>query len=177
MATTKPRITITLEPKQHELLQRLAAQRNVSMSSLVSELVEAVEPSMRRVSSLMDRASKAPEMVREGIVDAVERAEQLLTELAGPSLRQRDLFDRALAEARKREAKEAGKHAPAARQDAPGAVPGRGGGVQRASAGARSLGPRRKLGAVSDPRPVTTGVRSGSNPPALGRSRSGKGGQ
>jgi hypothetical protein len=78
MPTTKPRITITLDPRTHEVLSRLSAAGGESMSSLVTQFVEVAVPSMERLVVVLERARTAPQEARAGIAAAVERAEREL---------------------------------------------------------------------------------------------------
>ena len=50
MATNKPRITITLTERQHEVLSSISRHSGKSMSSSVSELVEAALPVFERMA-------------------------------------------------------------------------------------------------------------------------------
>jgi uncharacterized protein (DUF1778 family) len=85
MATNKPRITITLEPEQYELVRELARMNDQSMSSVVVELVQAIQPTIERVVN----AGRAFEQLSDDMKDKIranfEGAEQrimpALTEL------------------------------------------------------------------------------------------------
>lgn len=92
MPTTKPRLTITLEPHAHEVLSRLAAANHQPMASIVTELLEAAIPSMERVVAIVERASTASQEVRDGVVAAVERAERELMPALVAAVGQSDLF-------------------------------------------------------------------------------------
>lgn len=92
MATTKPRINVTLEPHRYALFRRLAALQGVSMSSLVSELLDVVAEPMGRVCVVLEAAKTAPESVRKGLRAAVDRAEAQLMPKALETLDQFDLF-------------------------------------------------------------------------------------
>ena len=48
MATTKPRITVTLDEGVYETLKGLSDLQGVSMSSIVSELLRTVDPVQRK---------------------------------------------------------------------------------------------------------------------------------
>ena len=92
MATTKPRINVTLEPHRYDLFKRLAALQGVSMSSLVAELLDAVAEPMERVCVVLEAAKTAPESVRKGLRAAVDRAEAQMMPHALETLDQFDLF-------------------------------------------------------------------------------------
>lgn len=163
MATNKPRITITLETAHHAVLQRIAAQQKRSMSSVVSDLVGTVVPSMQRVASLFDRVERARESILPGLVAGVDRAEQRIIDLVGPSLAQKDLFDRARDAAG---AEDARRQAPPVKSRHA---------VSPEAAGVRPARPKheggRGAGAARgrDPRPVNTGVRSRVKPAQIKR--------
>src|SRR5579884_1995976 len=77
MATTRPRITISLEPRQRELLGRLAKANRVPMSRTVVDLLEAVEPYLERAATLVERASQLRgKGIGRELVASLERAEQ-----------------------------------------------------------------------------------------------------
>lgn len=58
MATTKPRITISLEKHAYEVLGRLAKANKQPMSRIVSELLDATLPYMERAVVLVEQAAK-----------------------------------------------------------------------------------------------------------------------
>lgn len=78
MATDKPHITVTLTPAQYDLLKQLGALNKQSMSAIVSELVEAVEPSLARALEVMLTALTASAEVRENLVRSMAVAEAQL---------------------------------------------------------------------------------------------------
>lgn len=92
MATSKPRITITLEPHRHELLRRLAAHQGVSMSSIVVDLLETVAPVLERVCVAIESAKKAQDSVRVNLVRMAEESEQAVQPLLAQAMGQLDIF-------------------------------------------------------------------------------------
>lgn len=95
MATTKPRITISLDPKQHALLSRVATQQNKTMSIVIGELLQAVAPSFERMCVLKEQAAKSNDVVLGGLSRSVQRAQDVMEDLLGPSIPQLNLFERA----------------------------------------------------------------------------------
>lgn len=100
MATTKPRITITLPPHTHEVLARFASASGNSMSQVVSGFVDLAVPSLERLVVVMERARTAPEEVRAGLIAAFERADrdvmpQVLAAAAQGEMFLGDLADKA----------------------------------------------------------------------------------
>ena len=92
MPTAKPRITITLEPRNHEILSRLSAAGGESMSSLVSQFLELALPSMERLVVVLEQARAAPEEARAGLAAAIERADRTLLPALTAAVDQRDMF-------------------------------------------------------------------------------------
>jgi hypothetical protein len=92
MSTTKPRITVTLEPHAHEVLSRLSAASGDSMSQIVAGFVDLAVPSLERVVVVLERAKAAPEEVRAGLSAAIERADRQLMPTLVNALDQTDLF-------------------------------------------------------------------------------------
>ena len=92
MATTKPRITVTLEPRTHEVLARLAAVSHKSMSSIVAQFVDVSAPSLERVVVVMERAKAAPKETLDGVAASVERASRDVIERLQAAMGQADMF-------------------------------------------------------------------------------------
>lgn len=92
MSTTKPRITVTLEPRTYEVLSRLSAAGGDSMSALVSQVVEVAVPSLERVVAILERAKTAPKEALAGLSAAIDRAEQQLLPALMEAQGQTDLF-------------------------------------------------------------------------------------
>lgn len=135
MATTKPRINVTLEQHRYDLFKRLAALQGVSMSSLIAELLEAVAEPMERVCVILEAAKKAPGSVKEGLQVAVARAETALLPKAMEALDQYDLF----------------------MGDVSDAIRAAGGPDVRGEGAVRARSAAGRPAAVADPRPVTRG--------------------
>lgn len=138
MATTKPRINVTLEQHRFELFKRLAALQGVSMSSLVAELLETVAEPMERVCVVLEAAAKAPGDLKTGLRAAVDRAEAGLLPNARAVMGQFDMFLGECGDAIASSG-DAGRERSAEASDAPSARPA----SDRAAA--------------KDPRPVTRG--------------------
>ena len=92
MATTKPRINVTLEPHRYAMFKRLSALQGVSMSALIGELLEAVAEPMERVCVVLEAAAKAPGDLKAGLRSAVDRAEATLMPSALKAIDQFDMF-------------------------------------------------------------------------------------
>lgn len=79
MATTKPRITVTLEDDVYETVKGMAEAQGCSMSAVVSELLTAVNPAQKRVLKAVQRAASLTAKQREKTVQQLERAEQQIS--------------------------------------------------------------------------------------------------
>jgi hypothetical protein len=92
MSTSKPRITVTLEPRTHEVLSRLSAAGDQSMSSIVAQFVEVALPSLERVVVVLERAKAAPQETLDGVASAYERAGRDLIKRLQAGIGQGDMF-------------------------------------------------------------------------------------
>lgn len=73
MATTKPRITISLEEQDYAVLKRLYTLNGVPMSRTVSELVAMLTPVLGRMADNLEAVAKADEETRQKIVESLEK--------------------------------------------------------------------------------------------------------
>lgn len=67
MATTKPRVQVTLDPEMYAVLRDLAALNRQSLSAVISELLHAVAPTVYRVVE----AGRRFQALSEGMQDQV----------------------------------------------------------------------------------------------------------
>lgn len=74
MPTTNPRVSITLSPSDLAVLDRFAAASGTPRATVLSELVSTVLPELARAAELMELATQAPAMVREGLVAGLRAA-------------------------------------------------------------------------------------------------------
>lgn len=143
MATDKPRITITLEPEQYEVLHRMAKVQGGSMSRIVTDLLGEVAPILGRVADAMEAAQKAQQGMKATIRAATEQAERDMQPLVATVLGQFDYFATEL----ERIASTDKGSSPDSRRRGTGTGPARPGAAAAPDA--------------RDPRPVITGVRTG----------------
>lgn len=68
MPTLNPRVNVTLSPSLDSLITQLAGLERVSKSSVLRELLEAAEPSLRQAVALMEAAKGASAEARKQIV-------------------------------------------------------------------------------------------------------------
>jgi len=131
MATSKPRITVTLTKRQHEVFQSLSASSGQSMSSLIGEIIEVSMPTFERMAATFQKLKASQDHERSKIAQALDEAQSALEPIALAAVGQFDLFL-----GRVEAAADAGRvsaHAPA---------PASGGGTQPPSAN-RGVTPRK----------------------------------
>lgn len=87
MATSKPRVTVTLEQDVYDTLRSLATLQERSLSSLIAETMSMVHPVNQRVLDIAIRATKAQEQSRESFRKSLNQAENAASQMAG------DLFE------------------------------------------------------------------------------------
>lgn len=91
--TKKPRITITLEPHQREVLARVAKANGVPSARIVSDIMDAVTPYLERVVVVVEQAAKLKgKSIAAPLVRALGRAEGRAIQLHEDVLGQVDLF-------------------------------------------------------------------------------------
>jgi hypothetical protein len=92
MPTMNPRVAITLPPYRHALLKRMAKLQGVSMSSMVSNLLDEFYPVLERVCVALEMAQKAQESSRDGLRRAADKALEEIQPLLAASMQQFDMF-------------------------------------------------------------------------------------
>lgn len=92
LATTKPRITVTLDPHAYEVVSRLSKANGESMSAIVTGLVDLAVPSFERVVVMMERAASASEEVKAGMRAALDRADKDVLPHMVAAVGQGDMF-------------------------------------------------------------------------------------
>jgi hypothetical protein len=92
MATTKPRITVTLDEGVYETLKGLSELQGVSMSSIVSELLSTVDPVQRKVLQAMRHAFALQGSAREDFAAQLDRANDQAEAMALPLFEALDGF-------------------------------------------------------------------------------------
>lgn len=92
MATTKPRITITLTDRQHEILRSLSGSSGQSMSSYVVEFLDMALPTLERMAVAMQAISQSKEAQIGRIRKQLDEAQAVFEPLAALAVSQFDLF-------------------------------------------------------------------------------------
>lgn len=96
MATTKPRITVTLNQDQYQVLQTISAASGQSMSGVLVEFIQAALPTFERMAATFVRAKQAVQVDRARVTQALDEAQAALEPLALAAIDQFDLFANAL---------------------------------------------------------------------------------
>ena len=94
MSTSKPRITITLEPHPYEVLRRLSAVNGNSMSSIITQLLDVGIGPLERMVVVAEQLQAMPQEARQEVSDSIHRAEAKLMPIMIDALDQADFFIR-----------------------------------------------------------------------------------
>jgi hypothetical protein len=92
MSTSKPRITITLEPHAYEVLKRLSAASDRPMSSAVTDFLAVALPAMERIVVVLEAAKRMPDQAREEMRESLGKAEAKLVPALLDLIDQADMF-------------------------------------------------------------------------------------
>lgn len=154
MATTKPRITITLTDHQHKVLKTISESSGQSMSLFISEMLGTAMPTLERMAVTFQKLAETRTLQRERFVEAIDQAQTALEPIAQEAIGQFDLFMARLDSAASPGATDARKRAGAsgaAAQSAPPTNRGATGGKAKASkaSGGKALRPVKKSSGFS----------------------------
>lgn len=92
MATTKPRITVTLTHRQHEVLRSISDNSGQSMSTFISEMLELSLPTLERMASAFQKIKTAQDIQRKKIVAELDEAQAAIEPIVQATVGQFDLF-------------------------------------------------------------------------------------
>lgn len=92
MATTKPRITITLSDKTHRLLRAISDCSNQPMSTFVNEMLESAAPTLERMAATFQRIKQAQDGQRKQFLADIDQAQAAIEPVVMETLGQFDLF-------------------------------------------------------------------------------------
>lgn len=92
MATTKPRITVTLSQHQHAVLRSISESSGQPMSQFISEILDASLPTLERMAVAFERIASIRTEQRERFAGALEQAQTALEPIAQALSGQFDLF-------------------------------------------------------------------------------------
>jgi predicted CopG family antitoxin len=92
MSTTRPRLTITLTDQVHDTLGKLADLQRRSMSSIVLEYLELIQPVNVKVLSAMQRAKNIQSESKADLINQLTTAQDLAEETLLPLMALLDDF-------------------------------------------------------------------------------------
>jgi uncharacterized protein (DUF1778 family) len=86
MATKNPRITITLTPSTHSILQELSRLTGESMSAIVADLLSSNEHVFQRMVAVLQAAKQVKDQGRTEMLSALEKAQGKIEQQLGLAL-------------------------------------------------------------------------------------------
>lgn len=92
MATTKPRITVTLTPRQHEVLKVISDCGGQPMSTFISEMLELFLPTLERMATTFQKLRATQDRERAKVAQVLDEAQNALEPIALAAVGQFDLF-------------------------------------------------------------------------------------
>lgn len=98
MATTKPRLTITLEPHTYAVISELSRLQQKPKAHIITELLDTVVPVFERTAYLLQWADRATSGVNDDIKGSMERAEMKLKGMLDDAMGQMDMVTELLSE-------------------------------------------------------------------------------
>lgn len=92
MATKKPRINVTLEPREYELFKRYAEIQGVSMSKVISGFMALTIQPVERLCVILESIKIANSEVTNGFKNSVYKSEKDLSAFFQKHTTEHDLF-------------------------------------------------------------------------------------
>lgn len=92
MATTKPRITITLNQRTYEVLKAISDLGGNPMSAFVAEMLDSALPTLERMAATFQAIKGAQETERGKFLASLDRAQAALEPAVMEAVGQFDLF-------------------------------------------------------------------------------------
>ena len=92
MATTKPRITITLNQRTYEVLKTIGKLGDQPMSAFVSEMLDSALPTLERMAATFQAIKNAQTTERGKFLESMDRAQAVLEPAVMEAVGQFDLF-------------------------------------------------------------------------------------
>lgn len=92
MATTRPRITITLTERQYELVKTLSDSSGQSMSGFIVEYLELAQPVLESMCVAYQRIKQADTARKQELKNSIEAAERSIRPLVESVNAQVDFF-------------------------------------------------------------------------------------
>jgi hypothetical protein len=92
MTTSKPRITITLDPNVYGVIRSISAASGQPMSAIVSDLLDSSVPILERMVQTFNQLRTMKETERAAVVKALADAEDVLSPMLMQVTGQMDLL-------------------------------------------------------------------------------------
>lgn len=92
MATTKPRITITLNRRCYDILKSISDCSGKPMSGFVSEMMESASPTLERMAATFQKIKTAQDVERSRFLETIDEAQAAIEPVVMETLGQFDLF-------------------------------------------------------------------------------------
>ena len=92
MATTKPRITITLNDKSYAVLKAISECSGQPMSTFVTEMLDSARPTLERMAATFQKIKQAQDAERALFLERVDDAQSAIEPVVMHTLGQFDLF-------------------------------------------------------------------------------------
>lgn len=92
MATTKPRITVTLTQRQHDVLRAISEFGGKPMSGFLGEMLEAALPTLERMAVTFQKIKEAQDKERARFIEGLDDAQSALEPYVMDAIGQFDLF-------------------------------------------------------------------------------------
>lgn len=92
MATTKPRITITLNDKSYAVLKAISDCSGQPMSTFVTEMLDSARPTLERMAATFQKIKRAQDEERGRFLKKVDDAQAAIEPVVMQTLGQFDLF-------------------------------------------------------------------------------------
>lgn len=92
MATTKPRITITLEQRQYDVIKSISDSTGQAMSGVITELLESSMPVFERMAVTFQMLAKAKDLQRSNMLKTQEEVQAAFEPLMIEAMGQFDMF-------------------------------------------------------------------------------------
>lgn len=92
MPTKKPRITITLTERQHEVLQSISSSSGQPMAGIVTEVLEEIMPIFEKMAVTFQHLKNAKNLEKAKFTQALDDAHSAFEPLVAETADQFDLF-------------------------------------------------------------------------------------
>lgn len=92
MATSKPRITVTLTHRQHEILTVISKCSGQAMSAILGEFLEMAVPTLERMAATFQQLKASQNIDKGKVIKALDDAQSALEPIAMAATGQFDLF-------------------------------------------------------------------------------------